>query len=57
MPKLKNLMLIGSTVINDYDLLPAKDLEIVYAYNKKYNIDLKEKALPGGSKGFYQYLG
>ena len=47
MPKLKQLAFLGTTIVNDYDITPAKNIERVYGYNSKYNANYEEKALDG----------
>ncbi len=43
LPELTQLRLTGSTVVNDFDLMPAKNIKTVYARNKKYNINFESK--------------
>lgn len=57
MKKLQQLSLLGTTVVNDYDLMPAKDIERVYGgVGKKYNIQLKEKEVDGKRRSFSSYV-
>lgn len=46
-PRLLELVLLGSTVVNDNDLTPAQDIESVYGGTRKsYNINLAHKEVP-----------
>lgn len=57
MKKLEQLSLLGTTVVNDYDLSPATDVARVYGgFGKKYNLDLREKAIPNGRRSFKGYI-
>ena len=57
MKKLEQLSLLGTTVVNDYDLSPATDVARVYGgFGKKYNISLKDKELPNARRSFKGFV-
>ncbi len=55
---LEQLTLYGTTVVNNYDLTPAKEVERVYIQNtlKKYNMDLEYKAIVGRKYSIQHYI-
>jgi hypothetical protein len=56
MPKLEQLAFLGTTIVNDYDITPAKNIEQVFGYNAKYNVNYEEKAKEPARKSFSTFL-
>ena len=58
LPNLKQLTLDGTTVVNDFDLKPAENIERVYIQNnlKQYNIDLRHKSIIEEKQSIYNYI-
>lgn len=56
MPKLEQLAFLGTTIVNDYDITPAKNISQVFGYNAKYNINYEEKAKEPARKSFSTFL-
>ena len=56
MPKLEQLAFLGTTIVNDYDITPAKNIQQVFGFNTKYNINYEEKAKEPARKSFSTFL-
>ncbi|MFK6999356.1 leucine-rich repeat protein [Flavobacterium oreochromis] len=56
MPKLEQLAFLGTTIVNDYDITPAKNIQQVFGYNAKYNINYEEKAKEPARKSFSTFI-
>ncbi|MBL4746585.1 MAG: hypothetical protein JKY08_09495 [Flavobacteriaceae bacterium] len=57
LPKLEKLSTLGTTIINDYDTTPAKDVPIFFgSLYKKYNKQYPEKEIKGKAKTWSSYL-
>ena len=57
MKKLEQLSILGTTVVNDFDLTPAANIARVYGgFGKKYNISLKDKELPNARRSFKGFV-
>lgn len=57
MPKLKQLYTLGTTIINDYDTIPAKNIPIYFgSSNLKYNAQYPEKEIKENQKTASHYL-
>ncbi len=57
LPKLEKLSTLGTTIINDFDTTPAKDVPIFFgSLYKKYNKQYPEKEIKRKAKGWSSYL-
>lgn len=58
LPKLKQLYTLGTTIINDYETTPAKDIPIYFGSraSNKYNKEYPEKEIKEGQKTWNSYL-
>ncbi|TRX30285.1 leucine-rich repeat protein [Flavobacterium sp. ZT3R18] len=56
MPKLEQLAFLGTTIVNDYDITPAKNIQQVFGFNNKYNVNYEEKAKEPARKSFSTFL-
>lgn len=58
MPKLRQLYTLGTTIINDYDTTPAKNVPIYFGSraSSKYNKQYPEKEIKEGQKIWNSYL-
>lgn len=56
LPKLKQLAFLGTTIINDLDVRPAKNIEQVFGFNNKYNENYEEKAKDPARISFSTFL-
>ncbi len=58
LPKLEQLTLYGTTVVNDFNLKPAENIERVYIQNnlKQYNVDLEYKSIIGKKYSIQHYI-
>lgn len=58
MTNLKQLSTLGSTIINDFDTIPAEDIPVFFGSraNSKYNKEYPEKEIKEGQKSWSSYL-
>ncbi|HEX8576127.1 MAG TPA: hypothetical protein VF677_07525 [Flavobacterium sp.] len=56
MPKLEQLTFLGTTIVNDYDITPAKNVKQVFGSNPKYNVNYEEKSKLPAVKSFGTFL-
>lgn len=58
LPKLRELYTLGTTIINDYDTTPAKDISIYFGSraSNKYSKEYPEKEIKEGQKTWNSYL-
>ncbi|MCF6346979.1 MAG: hypothetical protein L3J20_01600 [Flavobacteriaceae bacterium] len=58
MPKLRQLYTLGTTIINDFDTTPAKEIPIFFGSraSSKYNNEYPEKEIKQGQKTWNSYL-
>jgi len=58
LPRLRQLYTLGTTIINDFDTTPAKDIPIYFGSraSSKYNKEYPEKEIKEGQKSWSSYL-
>uniref|UniRef100_A0AB33KZ32 Leucine-rich repeat domain-containing protein n=1 Tax=Tenacibaculum sp. Pbs-1 TaxID=3238748 RepID=A0AB33KZ32_9FLAO len=57
MPKLEQLYTLGTTIINDFNTVPAENVPVFFgSQNKKYNKQYPEKEIQEGQKSWGSYL-
>ena len=55
--KLRQLYTLGTTIINDFDTTPAKNIPIYFgSLNNKYNVQYPEKEIKEGQKSWSSFL-